>query len=237
MILNWEMMVGESNTRWHWNTPDDTPEPTIPWDGWMFSDGTPVSYTEAAVMRNWTLKQNDLLHYNKWIPESSGHAFTADTFLTLSGPSGVYGTGALGAVSDYVVETTVWGVSGGILFRASADGTRGYYAGVEASTMMLNLQVWTPTGQVNTVGRFNVSALACGWAMNGWNMLRVVVKGFGIDVYVNPMAPEAYAGKIMPRISWTDGYQVYPDGEVFLRALTGTGTRFDYIGVMPTSVL
>eukprot|EP00759_Apiculatamorpha_spiralis_P056528 PhF_6_TR817/c0_g1_i1/m.1242 len=82
MILNWEMMVGESNTRWHWNTPDNTPEPAIPWDGWLFADGTPVSFTEAAVTRNWTLGRNDLLHYSKWLPNT--YAFETDTYLTLA---------------------------------------------------------------------------------------------------------------------------------------------------------
>ncbi len=31
LISNWELMVGDSNTRWHWDTPDGTPEPVIPW--------------------------------------------------------------------------------------------------------------------------------------------------------------------------------------------------------------
>ena len=32
VMLNWELMVGNSNTRWHWATPDGTAEPGLPWD-------------------------------------------------------------------------------------------------------------------------------------------------------------------------------------------------------------
>ena len=43
--------VGNSNTRWHWNTPTGAPEPAIPWDAWVFPDGAPISHTEVAAFR------------------------------------------------------------------------------------------------------------------------------------------------------------------------------------------
>ena len=43
-IVCWEAMVGNSNTRWHWGTPAGSPEPAIPWDAWMFPDGTYSAY-------------------------------------------------------------------------------------------------------------------------------------------------------------------------------------------------
>ena len=42
------------NTRWHWSTRAGSPEPAIPWDAWLFPDGTPVSHTEAARLRQYT---------------------------------------------------------------------------------------------------------------------------------------------------------------------------------------
>lgn len=47
VMLAWEVMVGHSNTRWHWGQPGGAPEPAIPWCGSLYPDGTPVSYTEA----------------------------------------------------------------------------------------------------------------------------------------------------------------------------------------------
>ena len=45
LALLWQVMVGNSNTRWHWGSPEGAAEPAIPWDGWLFPDGTPVSLT------------------------------------------------------------------------------------------------------------------------------------------------------------------------------------------------
>mmetsp|Transcript_65223 Transcript_65223/g.129054 ORF Transcript_65223/g.129054 Transcript_65223/m.129054 type:complete len:147 (-) Transcript_65223:53-493(-) len=50
VMMQWEMLVGHSMTRWHWGSAEGTAEPAIPWDAHMFPDGTPVSYTEAAAV-------------------------------------------------------------------------------------------------------------------------------------------------------------------------------------------
>ena len=50
-FTNWITFVGNDNTRWHWNSADGSPEPAVPWDGWLFPDGTPVSHTEAGAAR------------------------------------------------------------------------------------------------------------------------------------------------------------------------------------------
>jgi len=245
-LLNWEMMVGNSNTRWHWNSPDGAPEPTIPWDAWMFADGTPVSYTEAAVMRNWTLGVNDLLHYSKWLPRT--YNFSGDSYLSLTDATPQYATGPLAEPSNYVAETAIWpnattGFGGGLLVRASTNDQGqlfGYYAGVDPNTLLLTLELWYPAGRTQIGDGFNMSSLDCGLVSDGWNMLRVVANGSQIDVYANPMAPEAFSPSgIQPRISWVDPNNFYPEGEVML-AVRGEGegsTRFDYLGVMPLSVL
>ena len=33
VMLSWEVMVGHSNTRWHWTSKPGDPEPAIPWCG------------------------------------------------------------------------------------------------------------------------------------------------------------------------------------------------------------
>jgi len=242
MLLNWEMMIGESNTRWHWDTADGSPEPAIPYDGWMFSDGTPVSYTEAAVMRNWTRGQDDFLHYNKFIPESAGPLFVEDMFLELS-PGQTYTSGVLRQY-DYVAETTVWGPGGGVLVRA-LDPTKGYWTGVSAAedgmSMTLRLEVWEGEYAKSVVAQFNVSSLDCGWISDGWNIIRVIVEGRispQISIFLNPMAPEAYAGGVRPRIVWTDPKNSFTmPGSVILFPYPSGTTRFDYLGVLPTTVL
>jgi hypothetical protein len=39
VFLTWELMVGNSNTRWHWGSAENTSEPAIPWCGLMWADG------------------------------------------------------------------------------------------------------------------------------------------------------------------------------------------------------
>jgi hypothetical protein len=63
VMMSWEVMVGHSNTRWHWVSKHGDPEPAIPWCGFLYPDGTPVSYTEAAAIRNYTTGKNDFLYF------------------------------------------------------------------------------------------------------------------------------------------------------------------------------
>ena len=49
VMIDWEVMTGHSQTRWHWGDPEGAAEPPIPWHSHLFPDGSPVSYTEAAV--------------------------------------------------------------------------------------------------------------------------------------------------------------------------------------------
>ena len=57
LMVNWEVMVGNSNTRWQWKSKPGDPEPAIPWDGTMWPSGEPVSYTETATLRAWVRDQ------------------------------------------------------------------------------------------------------------------------------------------------------------------------------------
>ena len=72
-MLAWEVAVGNSNTRWHWGSPAGAPEPSIPWCGLLFPDGTPVSHTEAAALRAYATAGavDDLLLYTHFLPPPS----------------------------------------------------------------------------------------------------------------------------------------------------------------------
>ena len=74
-------MVGNSNTRWHWNTKDGSPEPTIPWDAHVFPDGTPISWTEAMALLQYTTGEDNFLYYDKFL--SGILDLKGDQFLTV----------------------------------------------------------------------------------------------------------------------------------------------------------
>ena len=74
VMLSWEVMVGNSMTRWHWATPAGAPEPAIPWCGMLYPDGSPVSYTEAAALRLYSRGQDDFLFRGSWLNQSAAAA-------------------------------------------------------------------------------------------------------------------------------------------------------------------
>jgi len=84
-MICWELMVGNSNTRWHWNTALGSPEPAIPWDAWMFPDGTPISYTEVAAFRKYVSGVNDFIRYEDYLPTAV--EFDGDVTLPLAAGS------------------------------------------------------------------------------------------------------------------------------------------------------
>ena len=52
---------------------------------------------------------------------------------------------------------------------------------------------------------WSYSQMECGVVSNGWNILRVIVVGGELDVYLNPMATDAAsADGIQPRVSAVD---------------------------------
>lgn len=69
-IVCWEAMVGNSNTRWHWGTARGTAEPAIPWDAWIFPDGTPISFTEVTAFRRYATNgtTDDFARFDDFLP-------------------------------------------------------------------------------------------------------------------------------------------------------------------------
>ena len=85
-MICWELMVGNSNTRWHWGTAAGSPEPAIPWDAWVFPDGTPISYTEVAAFRKYVTGVDDFLRFDDFLPAAE---FDGDVTLPLPAGSAV----------------------------------------------------------------------------------------------------------------------------------------------------
>ena len=81
-FISWELIVGNSHTRWHWGTPDHTPEPTIPWDAHMHANGIPISYTESGMILNYTQGINNFYYINTFMPHS--YMNTQDEYMTIS---------------------------------------------------------------------------------------------------------------------------------------------------------
>lgn len=124
MFSNWITFVGNDNTRWHWNSPDGADEPAIPWDGWLFPDGTPVSHTEAGAARRYVTGVDEFLSFSKFlsvppVPEDG------DAFLVLA--AGTAWSAPLrngrASVGDGLFEASVWVEEGGavsVILRAGS---------------------------------------------------------------------------------------------------------------------
>lgn len=113
-IMNWEVMVGNSNTRWHWNSPVNASEPAIPWDGWMFPNGSPVSYTEAAAARRYMTGEDEFLSFSKFLTVPP-IVEDGDAFLVMDpGTSWIAPlNNNLSSINDALIEASVWLVQGG----------------------------------------------------------------------------------------------------------------------------
>ena len=114
MMSNWISFVGNDNTRWHWNSPDGSNEPAIPWDGWLFPDGTPVSHTEAGAARRYVTGVDEFLSFSKFLtvpPVVEDN----DAFLTIAAGSAWAAPLApgLSSVGDGLFEASVWANAGG----------------------------------------------------------------------------------------------------------------------------
>eukprot|EP00729_Bicosta_minor_P016214 gene16214-26549_t len=125
VMLAWEVMVGHSNTRWHWGQPGGAPEPAIPWCGSLYPDGTPVSYTEAGAIRKYTTGKDDFLFFAAWSATQNGKT-PSTPYLPVSpsapwiGKSGGGGGGGGGGgkALPLMYEISVWSdaVSGNATF-------------------------------------------------------------------------------------------------------------------------
>jgi hypothetical protein len=229
VYLCWELLVGNSNCRWYWGTPEGTPEPTVPWCGLMWPDCTPVSLAEAEAVRNYMTGKQQALFFDNFqdspLPERPG--------WKTYGPASTGGSGVLKlspgikmvtgdpAWTDYVLEGVVMLREGhgnaGLAFRVNDprpgnDQFRGYYVGCDTEKLYL--------GKMNfgwqTLAEYDLSRLDCRVVPGVWNQIRVAAEDNRIRVWFNRMHPSADADRGL-RIDCADEQDPIAAGAIGVR--------------------
>lgn len=108
VMLSWEVMVGHTNTRWHWTSAKGDPEPAVPWCGFIYPDGTPVSYTEAAAIRAYTTGRSDFLFFATGYDSTpqKGIVVNSSGWTGWAGNTGTISTGTLYELSLWPDSTS-----------------------------------------------------------------------------------------------------------------------------------
>eukprot|EP01045_Picozoa_sp_COSAG04_P008058 COSAG04_NODE_438_length_14426_cov_10.589795_9_plen_853_part_00 len=228
VALAWELMVGNSNTRWSNGPPCVTPtaltkEPPIPWCGLLWPDGTPVSYTEAAATRRYLSGSSDFLMFEDFLPPRVA-ALPADVVLNLTagaaGFSGAFNQTEHGAM----VEASVWlGDEAATMTLSVGDaGANGAGWQVQLTHAKLDvLRVARAGAAGKVVGTLPASSLSCGIPVGAWNILRLVLRPATAEsheetlgLFLNPTAHAATPslGAVTPRLTVTQASAGAPAG-------------------------
>ncbi len=245
VYLCWEVMVGNVNARWIWGSKPGTREPTIPWCGLLWPDGTPVSLAEAEAVRSHTTGEHRALLFDDFqnVPPRPERANWTEYGSNTPAGRGVFQmpperravTGDT-QWTDYVVETVAMlkdaGSQAGLLVRANnpgpgRDDVRGYYVGFTTTTLHL--------GKMNynwkSLATFDLTKLESKVEPGAWNLLRVAIRGNRIRVYFNRLHDDDGL-----RIDYTDREEPVPSGNIGLQA-NGGGVWFDNVVVLPIEEL
>lgn len=248
--LCWELMVGNSNCRWYWGTPEGAREPTVPWCGLLWPDATPVSLAEAEAVQRYTTGED--------------RAMLFENFQDLQGPSSIvpsgwtkYGGASQGfsgvldlepaakmitgdeAWTDYVIEAAVMlraeTSNAGLIFRVTEPGPgndqmRGYYVGFDTKSLYLGKieNNWQP------LAAFDLSQLDCEVRPGVWNQIRIAAEGARIRVWFDRMHPSADKDRGL-RIDTTDPDPILA-GAIGFRT-HNVPARYDNIVVLPIDAL
>merc|ERR1712137_959608 len=104
VMIDWEVMVGHSQTRWHWGDAEGIPEPPIPWHNHIYPDGTPVSFTEAAATRRYMTGKDEFIFVETFLDVDDPAA--TEQYLTLPPGQSFNSTGI--AATEALYELTFW---------------------------------------------------------------------------------------------------------------------------------
>ena len=250
VYLCWELMVGNSNCRWHWVDKPGAPEPPVPWCGLMWPDATPVSLAEAEAVRRYATGRRRAMFFDDFqdappLPSRPG--------WTTYGRGGQGGSGYLALEpgmkmvggdakwTDYVLEGRVMlkaesRGNAGLLFRVNDAGPgydqmRGYYVGLDTRKLTLGKMDnnWQPLAE------FDLGKLDCNVLPGMWNQIRVAVEGPRIRVWLNRMHPSNDPDRGL-RIEFTDEKEPVLSGAIGVRAHR-VPAWFDNIVALPVDVL
>lgn len=211
VMINWEVMVSNSNTRWQWGTEAEAPEVTIPWHQHVFPDGTPVSYTEAAAIRRYITGVDDFFYFEDFLNDANdlnSNPFSNEVFHTiLAGDK--FHIDMDSNYNNFLLETTVW-------FDEVVDVPTGHGRDVkldryidvvienenslisvriDVTNMELKLTLSDTVNGKNTnstLMTFDITTLDCGFQYDSWNILRLYINDGDIHVYLNPMFPDVF---------------------------------------------
>ena len=251
VLLGWEVLIGNSNSRWYWAAKEGTPEPHVPWLGFLWPDGTPVSFTEAAALREYGGGKPEFLAFDKWLLPTE--IKDGDAWLTLP-PGGAHWARGAVAAADALVEAAVWLEAGGtgcvtVRAAASSGGVDGYRACVAVAAR----ELWVERvhgGAVSPLGkRFDLSLRENGLCVGCFNLLRMEVAavaggGATVKVWLNVMFadcgfkgdPVGDASRVphapAPLLAVEDGAPGLAAGGVVVSA-AGAPLRVDYIAALP----
>ena len=250
VYLCWELMVGNSNCRWHWVDKPGVPEPTVPWCGLMWPDATPVSLAEAEAVRRYVTGRPQAMFFDDF--QDAPPPLSRPGWKTYSG-AGQGGSGHLSLEpgikmvagdakwTDYVLEGRVMLKSekrgnAGLVFRVNDAGPgydqmRGYYVGLDTRKLYLGkiANNWQPLAE------FDLGKLDCRVLPGVWNQIRVAAEGPRIRVWLNRMHPSADPDRGL-RIDFTDEKKPILSGAIGVRAHL-VPAWFDNIVVAPVDVL
>ena len=227
-MLSWEIMVGQSHTRWHWGTPDHSPEPTIPWDAHMHANGIPISYTESGLILNYTRAINNFYYIQTFMPPS--YLNTQDYYLTILQKQRINSGVQLG---DGLYELSVWpNEQFQIDFRVTSAGSN--FVQLVPGAMNIGM---TMNNKSTVMATFNTSTIDCGLVIDAWNLLRFLSVGDRLDVWLNPMYIDINTklAPFAPRVSIAKG-MMNGVGDVVLSSGATDGSRVDYISVSKPDV-
>lgn len=192
VMIDWEVMVGHSQTRWHWGDAEGIAEPPIPWHNHIFPDGTPVSFTEAAATRRYMTGIDEFLFLDTFLDVSDPRS--KEMFLTLK-PGEDYG-GLNGTVTEGLFELTLWPESafGDSVAVLVGSGYMVTIGPVDSATTL------TLTGPNGILGSHNLdSGLPEGGVVQAsWNMLRILVEDERIRVWFNPQFSDVTGASVPP---------------------------------------
>ncbi len=248
VYLCWELMVGNSNCRWYWGTPDGAPEPAIPWCGLLWADGSPVSYAEAEAIRQYTTGEARALLFEDFqnLPEATPkeppgwtryggpRAGSGSRCLALDGQAKVVKGET--AWDDYLLEAAVMlketNGNAGLILRVNEPGPgpdqlRGYYVGFDAATLYLGRMNhdWRPLATAD------LSRCPSRVEANVWHRLRVAAQGNRLRIWFDPLHDDH-----RPLLDFRDEIAPVLKGAIGLR-VHDTTAWFDDVAVLPLKVL
>ena len=254
VYLCWELMVGNSNCRWHWIDKPGAPEPEIPWCGLLWPDATPVSLAEVEAVRRYATGESRALFFEDFETHSAKawevygkESMPVRNAATLE--DGMKAVAGDEKWTDYILEGRVVikpaedagnktePGSAGLLFRANEPGDafdeiRSYSISFNTENLLLGK---IENGSWKQLASFDLSKLKCKVRENEWSMIRVAVTGPRIRVWFNRMHPSSDPDRGL-RIDFTDKNNPILSGAIGIGAHATTAT-FDDIVVMPADGL